>query len=121
MVKQIKSQGGEAVANFDSVEHGEKIIKTAMDTWGRVDVVINNAGILRDVSFVKMTDREWDLVNLVHLRGSYSVSKAAWNVMREQKFGRIIMTTSAAGIYGNFGQANYRYERREWGRVQEGY
>ena len=107
VVEEIRAAGGEAVANFDSVENGAAIVKTAMDTWGRVDIVINNAGILRDVSFMKMTDAEWEIVNRVHLRGSYSVSRAAWNVMREQKFGRIIMTTSAAGIYGNFGQANY--------------
>lgn len=85
----------------------KKIIKTALDKWGRVDIVINNAGILRDASFVKMTDQDWDLIYRVHLKGSYSVTKAAWNAMREQKYGRIIMTSSAAGLYGNFGQANY--------------
>jgi len=107
VVKEIREKGGEAISNYNSVEEGEKIIKTALDKWGRVDIVINNAGILRDASFVKMTDQDWDLIYRVHLKGSYSVTKAAWNAMREQKYGRIIMTSSAAGLYGNFGQANY--------------
>jgi len=107
VVDQIKKSGGQAVANYDSVEDGDKIIKTALDTWGRVDIVINNAGILRDTSFLKMQEKDWDLIYRVHLKGSYSVTKAAWNHMREQGYGRIIMTSSAAGIYGNFGQANY--------------
>merc|ERR1712216_1120234 len=107
VVAEIKAMGSNAVANYDSVEHGEAIVKTALDAFGRVDIVINNAGILRDVSFSKMTDRDWDLIFLVHVRGAYSVTKAAWEVMRKQKFGRIVMTTSAAGLYGNFGQANY--------------
>jgi len=107
VVKEITDAGGEAIPNYDSVEDGEKIIKTALDKWGRVDIVINNAGILRDVSFVKMTDKDWDLINRVHIKGSYSVTKAAWNHMRDKGYGRIIMTSSAAGIYGNFGQANY--------------
>lgn len=107
VVKEIKDKGGEAVANYNSVEEGDKIIKTAIDTWGKIDIVINNAGILRDVSFQKMTDKDWDLIYAVHLKGSYSVTKAAWNYMRDQGYGRIIMTSSAAGLYGNFGQANY--------------
>jgi 3-hydroxyacyl-CoA dehydrogenase/3a,7a,12a-trihydroxy-5b-cholest-24-enoyl-CoA hydratase len=107
VVDEIKKLGGEAVANYDSVEDGDKIVKTALDTWGRVDIVINNAGILRDCSFLKMQDKDWDLIYRVHLKGSYSVTKAAWPHMREQGYGRIIMTSSAAGIYGNFGQANY--------------
>jgi len=107
VVQEIKSKGGEAVANYDSVEKGESIIKTALDAYGKVDILINNAGILRDVTFMKMTDKDWDLVFQVHVKGAYSVTKAAWNHMREQGYGRIIMTTSAAGLYGNFGQANY--------------
>merc|ERR1711907_418596 len=107
VVAEIKAMGAKAVANYDSVEHGDAIVKTALDAFGRIDIVINNAGILRDVSFSKMTDRDWDLIFLVHVRGAYSVTKAAWEVMRKQNFGRIIMTTSAAGLYGNFGQANY--------------
>ncbi|MCA9608056.1 MAG: SDR family NAD(P)-dependent oxidoreductase, partial [Myxococcales bacterium] len=107
VVALIREGGGEAVANYDSVEDGDKIVQTALDTWGRIDVVVNNAGILRDVSFHKMTDADWDLVYRVHVRGTYAVTKAAWNHMREQSFGRIVMTASAAGIYGNFGQANY--------------
>lgn len=107
VVDEIVKLGGEAVANFDSVENGDRIVKTATDTWGKVDIVINNAGILRDVSFQKMTDEEWDLIYRVHVLGAYKVTKAAWNVMRDQGYGRIVMTSSAAGIYGNFGQANY--------------
>lgn len=107
VVDECKVLGVQAVANYDSVEFGEKIVKTALDAFGRIDIVINNAGILRDVSFSKMTDKDWDLIFTVHVRGAYSITKAAWNVMRKQEFGRIIMTTSAAGLYGNFGQANY--------------
>ncbi|MFW2388844.1 MAG: SDR family NAD(P)-dependent oxidoreductase [Polyangiales bacterium] len=107
VVEQIKQAGGEAVANYDSVEDGEAIVKTAMDTWGRVDIVVNNAGILRDKSFKNMTDADWDIIFRVHNLGAYKVTKAAWPIMTEQGYGRVIFTTSAAGIYGNFGQTNY--------------
>ena len=107
VVAEIKEKGGEAVANYNSVEDGDQIVKTAIDTWGRIDILINNAGILRDVSFQKMTQADWDLVYKVHVFGTYKVTAAAWNLMRDQGYGRIINTSSAAGIYGNFGQANY--------------
>lgn len=107
VVAEIKAGGGEAVANYDSVESGDKIVQCAMDIYGRVDVVVNNAGILRDVSFHKMTDDDWAMVLHVHLFGAYQVTRAAWPHMREQGYGRIVMTASGAGIYGNFGQANY--------------
>eukprot|EP00929_Paragymnodinium_shiwhaense_P026898 TRINITY_DN158_c0_g2_i1.p1 TRINITY_DN158_c0_g2~~TRINITY_DN158_c0_g2_i1.p1 ORF type:complete len:301 (+),score=110.32 TRINITY_DN158_c0_g2_i1:69-971(+) len=107
VVAEIKGKGGEAVANYNSVEDGDKIIQTAIDSFGRVDILINNAGILRDVSFTKMADKDWDLINSVHVRGAYKCAKAAWPHMIKQKFGRIINVTSAAGIYGNFGQVNY--------------
>ncbi|WP_232059190.1 SDR family oxidoreductase [Kineobactrum salinum] len=107
VVAEILAMGGEAIASTDSVEDGDKIVQAAMDTFGRVDVVVNNAGILRDASFAKMTDEDWDLIYRVHLYGSYKVTRAAWPHMREAGYGRVIMTTSVAGIYGNFGQANY--------------
>lgn len=107
VVDEIKAAGGEAIANYDSVENGESVVKTAIDAYGRIDIVINNAGILRDSSFVKMTDFDWDLIYKVHVNGAYAVTKAAWPYMIAQGFGRVIFTTSAAGIYGNFGQANY--------------
>ena len=107
VVREIKAAGGEATANYDSVEFGDKIVQTAIDAYGKVDIVINNAGILRDVSFHKMTDRDWDLIYTVHLKGSYKVCRAAWPYMRENRYGRIVNITSSAGLYGNFGQANY--------------
>ena len=106
-VDLIKAEGGDAVANTDSVENGAQIVACAMDNYGRVDVVVNNAGILRDASFAKMSDEDWDLIYRVHLLGSMRVTRAAWPHMREAGYGRVIMTTSVAGIYGNFGQANY--------------
>ncbi|XP_027730773.1 peroxisomal multifunctional enzyme type 2 [Vombatus ursinus] len=107
VVEEIRKKGGKAVANYDSVEAGEKVVKTALDAFGKIDIVINNAGILRDRSFVRISDEDWDIVHKVHLRGSFQVTRAAWDHMKKQKFGRIIMTSSASGIYGNFGQANY--------------
>ena len=107
VVEEIKAAGGEAVANYDSVEDGDKIVQTALDTWKRIDIVVNNAGILRDTSFKKMTDDDWELIYRVHVRGSYKVTKAAWDRMQDAGYGRIVFTASAAGIYGNFGQANY--------------
>jgi len=107
VVAEIKEKGGEAVANYDSVEDGDKIIKTCVDAFGKIDIIINNAGILRDVSFKKMTQQDWDLVYKVHVLGAMKVTHAAWALMNDQGYGRIINTASAAGIYGNFGQANY--------------
>jgi NAD(P)-dependent dehydrogenase (short-subunit alcohol dehydrogenase family)/acyl dehydratase/putative sterol carrier protein len=107
VVTEIKNAGGIAVPNYDSVVDGAKIVETAIKAFGRVDIVINNAGILRDVSFHKMADKDWDLLYQVHLRGTYAVTKAAWPHMRKQKYGRVVFVTSAAGLYGNFGQAHY--------------
>ena len=107
VVDEIRATGGQAVANYASVEEGALIIQAAVDNFGTVDVVINNAGILRDVSFHKMTDEDWTLLQRVHLNGTRAVTQAAWPILRDKGYGRIVMTTSAAAIYGNFGQANY--------------
>ena len=110
VVDTIRSAGGEAVANTDSVAEPEGaagIVQTALDTWGRLDVVINNAGILRDKTFVKMGLDDFEAVIKVHLLGSVYVTKAAFPHLRKGSYGRIVMTTSAAGLYGNFGQTNY--------------
>lgn len=99
--------GGKAVPNYDSVTNGERIIKTAIESFGRVDVLVNNAGILRDRSFAKMTDADWDLIQQVHMLGAFKTTKAAWDHFRKQEYGRVINTSSVAGLLGNFGQANY--------------
>ncbi|MAW51203.1 MAG: serine/threonine protein kinase [Geminicoccus sp.] len=107
VVSEIEAAGGVAVANGDSVGEGEKIVECALDSFGRIDIVINNAGILRDRSLHKMSDEDWDQVYDVHLKGAFKVSRAAFVRMRDANYGRFVMTTSAAGLYGNFGQANY--------------
>ena len=110
VVEEIKALGGEAVASFDSVstpEGGEAIVNRALEAFGRVDILINNAGILRDKTFLKMDPPDWEAVKAVHLDGAFYVTRPAFRQMKENKYGRIIMTTSAAGLYGNFGQTNY--------------
>ena len=110
VVEEIIAAGGQAVANYDSVatvEGGENIVQTALDNLGRVDILINNAGILRDKSFAKMEPDLWEGVLAVHLQGAYNVTRPAFKAMKEQGYGRIVMTTSAAGLFGNFGQTNY--------------
>ncbi|MBW1733293.1 MAG: SDR family NAD(P)-dependent oxidoreductase [Deltaproteobacteria bacterium] len=110
VVEEIRSAGGEAVASYDSVatpEGGRAIVDTAVKAFGRVDILINNAGILRDKTLVKMEPENWDAVMDVHLKGAYNVTRPAFIKMRETGYGRIILTTSAAGLYGNFGQTNY--------------
>ena len=107
VVDEIKAAGGKAIANYDSVEYGEKIIDTAIQAFGRIDILLNNAGILRDVSFKNMKDDDWDLIMKVHVKGAYKCARAAWPHFRKQKCGRVINTASSAGLFGAFGQANY--------------
>lgn len=110
VVEEIKALGGEAVANYDSVatpEGGEAIVDKAVEAFGRLDILINNAGILRDKTLAKMEPGEWESVLSVHLDGAYHVTRPAFLKMRETGYGRIIVTTSAAGLHGNFGQTNY--------------
>ena len=110
VAKEINDAGGVAVANGSSVstpEGGEAIVRTALDAFGRVDIVVNNAGILRDKTFHNMTPEEIQAVINVHLLGAFYVTKPAWIKMREQGYGRIVNTSSSSGIIGNFGQANY--------------
>ena len=110
VVAEIRAAGGQAAANYDSVateQGGKALVQTAIDAFGTVDILINNAGILQDKSFVKMTPENWRAVMDVHLNGAYFATRPAFAVMKEKGFGRILFTTSAAGLYGNFGQANY--------------
>jgi NAD(P)-dependent dehydrogenase (short-subunit alcohol dehydrogenase family) len=110
VVQQITDLGGEAIANYDSVaepESGAAIVQAAVDAFGAVDIVVNNAGILRDKSFAKLSAEEVDAVIDVHLRGAFNVSRPAFSVMKERGYGRFVHTSSNSGILGNFGQANY--------------
>jgi NAD(P)-dependent dehydrogenase (short-subunit alcohol dehydrogenase family) len=110
VVTEITGAGGEAAASYDDVsteDGGAAVVQTALDAFGQIDIVINNAGILRDVTFHKMAHDQWDAVLQVHLYGTWNVTKAAWPHLREQSYGRVVMTTSTSGIYGNFGQSNY--------------
>lgn len=110
VVAEIEAMGGEAIAHGANVaNYGEvqDMVQQAMAKWGRVDILINNAGILRDKSFAKMELDDFKLVMDVHVMGSVNCCKAVWDVMREQNYGRIVMTTSSSGLYGNFGQTNY--------------
>lgn len=110
VVDEIKAAGGEAIANGASVTDFEAVqamVAQAVETWGRVDILVNNAGILRDKSFAKMELADFRLVMDVHLMGAVHCTKAVWPLMNEQKYGRIVMTTSSSGLYGNFGQSNY--------------
>lgn len=107
---EIMAAGGRAVANHDSVasaQGGEAIVRAAVDAFGRLDILVNNAGNLRDKSFAKMTPEMWESVVSVHLNGSFYVTRAAFPIMRGAQYGRIVFVTSAAGLFGNFGQANY--------------
>ena len=110
VVYEIRAAGGEALANGASVTDPvavQAMVQQAVDAWGRVDILVNNAGILRDKSFAKMELADFQLVVDVHLMGSVNCTKAVWALMNEQKYGRIVMTTSSSGLYGNFGQSNY--------------
>jgi len=110
VVAEIIAAGGEAFANGANVTKEDEVnamVAETIERFGKVDILVNNAGILRDKSFSKMTLADWDLVVAVHLRGSATVTKAVWNHMKENAYGRIVMTTSSSGMYGNFGQTNY--------------
>ena len=110
VVDEIRAAGGEAIANKASVSDkagAQSIIDDAVSAYGTVDILVNNAGILRDKSFKNMDMNDWDIVMDVHLNGSAYVTKAAWPIMYEKNYGRIVLTSSVSGIYGNFGQANY--------------
>ena len=110
VVAEIIAAGGEAIANGANVtieSEVQAMVDEAIAKWGKVDILVNNAGILRDKSFSKMAIADWDLVVAVHLKGSAVCTKAVWNHMKENAYGRIVMTTSSSGMYGNFGQTNY--------------
>ena len=110
VVEEIKAAGGEAMANGASVTDRDQVnamVEEVMSKYGQIDVLVNNAGILRDKSFSKVEDEDFRMVLEVHLMGSVNCTKAVWEIMKEQNYGRIVMTSSSSGLYGNFGQTNY--------------
>jgi NAD(P)-dependent dehydrogenase (short-subunit alcohol dehydrogenase family) len=110
VVAEIEKAGGEAMvngANVANMQQVQTMVEQALETWGRIDILVNNAGILRDKSFANMPIEDFKLVIDVHLMGSANCAKAVWGIMKQQNYGRIVMTTSSSGLYGNFGQANY--------------
>ncbi|HJP40474.1 MAG TPA: SDR family oxidoreductase [Dehalococcoidia bacterium] len=110
VVAEIADSGGEAVANYDSVvsyDGGYNMVKQAIDSWGRLDIAVCNAGILRDLAIHNMGEADWDAVLDVHLKGCFTVARAAWPVFRQQAYGRLVLASSGSGLYGNFGQVNY--------------
>ena len=110
VVEEIRSQGGEAIADTNSVadaQGAKSMVEASINAFGKLDILVNNAAILRDRSFAKMTEDDWDAVLSVHLKGAFYVTKPAFEHMRDKGYGRIIMTTSTAGLFGNFGQTNY--------------
>jgi len=107
VVAEITAAGGEAMACAASVTDGEAVVGAVMERWGRVDILINNAGILRDGAFHKMSAKNFDLVHQVHVRGTFAMTRAAWPHMRAAGYGRVLLITSVNGLYGQFGQANY--------------
>ena len=116
VVEEIKAAGGEAMANGASVTDSDQVqgmVDEVMDKYGRIDILINNAGILRDKSFSKVEDQDFRMVVEVHLMGSVNCTKAVWEIMKEQNYGRIVMTSSSSGLYGNFGQTNYGSAKME--------
>lgn len=107
VAEEIRAQGGTAIAHTGSVSEGGALVEAALAAFGRIDILINNAGILRDVALHNMSEQDWNDIYEVHLLGAFRITRAAWPHMRGQAYGRIINTSSAAGIYGNFGQTNY--------------
>ncbi|WP_295192336.1 SDR family NAD(P)-dependent oxidoreductase, partial [uncultured Brevundimonas sp.] len=110
VVAEIVAAGGEAIANAASVTDFaavQAMVDQAMAKWGRIDILVNNAGVLRDKTFAKMEIKDFRFVVDVHLMGAVNCTKAVWEIMRGQNYGRIVMTTSSSGLYGNFGQSNY--------------
>lgn len=110
LAEELRGLGAKCIANADDIavpEGGRAAVAAAIDAFGRLDVVINNAGILRDAAFHKMSDEDWERIFAVHVRGAFNVTRAAWGHMRDARYGRVLMTTSGAGLWGNFGQTNY--------------